>query len=276
MNVSLIIAGDTCPSHAYNELHDLLRVGLAAHDGARIVADGADIVHLFGSYDRATLRLLSWYRRHMIPTVLTICDGLSAFTHYERDPHAPKRGLKSHILRKATAVHAMGNEEKDFISSISDTIKTAVIKNPIVTSQCTVDGTIRQFMSLYTSAIAANDKIVDEYIEGIIKKSEATEPELKSILYALLHSRYLNNRNLLSDERLTKLSRKLTDTVYNEDKLAVCLKSLRIDDYTARLLTLLESKTMLTEGFMPIEPSRNPLKQNPMSMPKSKDTKTDQ
>ena len=172
--------------------------------------------------------------------------------------------------------YAMGNEEKDFISSISDTIKTAVIKNPIVTSQCTVDGTIRHFMSLYTSAIAANDKIVDEYIEGIIKKSEATEPELKSILYALLHSRYLNNRNLLSDERLTKLSRKLTDTVYNEDKLAVCLKSLRIDDYTARLLTLLESKTMLTEGFMPIEPSRNPLKQNPMSMPKSKDTKTDQ
>lgn len=48
MNVSLIIAGDTCPSHAYNELHDLLRVGLAAHDGARIVADGANIVHLFG------------------------------------------------------------------------------------------------------------------------------------------------------------------------------------------------------------------------------------
>ena len=84
--------------------------------------------------------------------------------------------------------------------------------------------------------------------------------EIKKVCAHLLYARYLNNRGLLTSQRQEELAQVLINTTYDEDCLAYLLPRMRLKTFTAQLLNLLQERQLLSEGFMPIDMARHPLK----------------
>lgn len=273
MNISIITACKPAADSPYGELAAVLAKTLNDKETAVNAGVSPDIVHLFGSYDTATLKRLQWCRRHKVPTVLTIRDGLAAFTRGKRAPHASGRGLTGRVLAAASAVHATGYEEEEFIKAACKDATVCTIPNSCVTSLIDAPAMAGRFRRLYAETMQANERQVSDAINTVIRKAHVEQPELRDITHALLYTEYLNNRGLLDDGCLRSFALLLITTNYDEDLLAGILNAIGSHGYLATLLKLLETRGLITEGFMPVCAAATPLTLYTMSTPGKLETR---
>lgn len=284
MNISIVFTSQAEKAQPYVALAQQLREQVATLDNSFVVASSPDIVHVFGGFDKATQALLAKYRDMRIPTVLTACGALAAYT---ADKQTIDRSQLSRSRRKllmlATAVHAVGNEEGAALAATAPKADVSVIANPVVTTTVSAKAMAAGFMQLYQEAIEKHEQTVNSEIlktityatQAYVKGNKGKEriaaaaisggsgdgmKEIKKVCAHLLYARYLNNRGLLTSQRQEELAQVLTSTTYDEDCLAYLLPRMRLKTFTAQLLNLLQERQLLSEGFMPIDMARHPLK----------------
>lgn len=284
MNISIVFTSQAEKAQPYVALAQQLREQVATLDNSFVVASSPDIVHVFGGFDKATQALLAKYRDMRIPTVLTACDALAAYT---ADKQTIDRSQLSRSRRKllmlATAVHAVGNEEGAALAATAPKADVSVIANPVVTTTVSAKAMAAGFMQLYQEAIEKHEQAVNsEILKTITSATQAYArgnkgkekiaaaaisggsgdgmKEIKKVCAHLLYARYLNNRGLLTSQRQEELAQVLISTTYDEDCLAYLLPRMRLKTFTAQLLNLLQERQLLSEGFMPIDMARHPLK----------------
>lgn len=283
MNISIVFTSQAKKAQPYVALAQQLREQVATLDSSFVVASSPDIVHVFGGFDKATQALLAKYRDMRIPTVLTACDALAAYTAGKQtiDRSQLSRSRRK-ILMLATAVHAVGNEEGAALAATAPKADVSVVANPVVTTTVSAKTMAASFMQLYQEAIEKHEQTVNsEILKTITSATQAYVKsnkdkgqtamvisggsgdgmkEIKKVCAHLLYARYLNNRGLLTSQRQEELAQVLISTTYDEDCLAYLLPRMRLKTFTAQLLNLLQERQLLSEGFMPIDMARHPLK----------------
>lgn len=284
MNISIVFTSQAEKAQPYVALAQQLREQVATLDSSFVVASSPDIVHVFGGFDKATQALLAKYRDMRIPTVLTACGSLAAYTAGKQtiDRSQLSRSRRK-ILMLATAVHAVGNEEGAALAATAPKADVSVIANPVVTTTVSAKAMAAGFMQLYQEAIEKHEQAVNSEIlktitsatQAYVKGNKGKEriaaaaisggsgdgmKEIKKVCAHLLYARYLNNRGLLTSQRQEELAQVLISTTYDEDCLAYLLPRMRLKTFTAQLLNLLQERQLLSEGFMPIDMARHPLK----------------
>ena len=284
MNISIVFTSQAEKAQPYVALAQQLREQVATLDSSFVVASSPDIVHVFGGFDKATQALLAKYRNMRIPTVLTACDALAAYTAGKQtiDRSQLSRSRRK-LLMLATAVHAVGNEEGAALAATAPKADVSVIANPVVTTTVSAKAMAASFMQLYQEAIEKHEQTVNsEILKTITSATQAYArgnkgkeqsavavisggsgdgmKEIKKVCAHLLYARYLNNRGLLTSQRQEELAQVLISTTYDEDCLAYLLPRMRLKTFTAQLLNLLQERQLLSEGFMPIDMARHPLK----------------
>lgn len=284
MNISIVFTPQAEKAQPYVALAQQLREQVATLDSSFVVASSPDIVHVFGGFDKATQALLAKYRDMRIPTVLTACDALAAYTADKQTiDRSQLSRSRRHLLMLATAVHAVGNEEGAAMAATAPKADVSVIANPVVTTTVSAKAMAAGFMQLYQEAIEKHEqavnseilKIITSATQAYVKGNKGKEQsamaaisggsgdgmkEIKKVCAHLLYARYLNNRGLLTSQRQEELAQVLISTTYDEDCLAYLLPRMRLKTFTAQLLNLLQERQLLSEGFMPIDMARHPLK----------------
>lgn len=284
MNISIVFTSQAEKAQPYVALAQQLREQVATLDNSFVVASSPDIVHVFGGFDKATQALLSKYRDMRIPTVLTACGALAAYTADKQTiDRSQLSRSRRHLLMLATAVHAVGNEEGAALAATAPKADVSVIANPVVTTTVSAKAMAAGFMQLYQEAIEKHEQAVNSEIlktitsatQAYVKGNKGKEriaaaaisggsgdgmKEIKKVCAHLLYARYLNNRGLLTSQRQEELAQVLISTTYDEDCLAYLLPRMRLKTFTAQLLNLLQERQLLSEGFMPIDMARHPLK----------------
>lgn len=284
MNISIVFTSQAEKAQPYVALAQQLREQVATLDSSFVVASSPDIVHVFGGFDKATQALLAKYRDMRIPTVLTACDALAAYTADKQTiDRSQLSRSRRHLLMLATAVHAVGNEEGAALAATAPKADVSVVANPVVTTTVSAKAMAASFMQLYQEAIEKHEQTVNsEILKTITSATQAYArgnkgkeqsavavisggsgdgmKEIKKVCAHLLYARYLNNRGLLTSQRQEELAQVLISTTYDEDCLAYLLPRMRLKTFTAQLLNLLQERQLLSEGFMPIDMARHPLK----------------
>ena len=180
-------------------------------------------------------------------------------------------------------LYAVGNEEGAALAATAPKADVSVIANPVVTTTVSAKAMAAGFMQLYQEAIEKHEQTVNsEILKTITSATQAYArgnkgkeqsavavisggsgdgmKEIKKVCAHLLYARYLNNRGLLTSQRQEELAQVLISTTYDEDCLAYLLPRMRLKTFTAQLLNLLQERQLLSEGFMPIDMARHPLK----------------
>ena len=150
MNISIVFTSQAKKAQPYVALAQQLREQVATLDSSFVVASSPDIVHVFGGFDKATKALLAKYRDMRIPTVMTACDALAAYTAGKQtiDRSQLSRSRRK-LLMLATAVHAVGNEEGAALAATAPKADVSVVANPVVTTTVSAKTMTASFMQLY-------------------------------------------------------------------------------------------------------------------------------
>ena len=264
MNISIVFTSEAKRHQAYTDMVQLLQQELT-HDASNYLSDESpDIIHVFGSFDMETRSLLSRYRALRIPTVLTVCNALDAYTRHSPDI---KQGhlhlLRRQTLMKASAIMAVGEIESTALQTSAGKMAIRIIANAAVTSTTTAHEMAAQMLKMYIDTIKRHDADVQHSITRTLQRThtQGNNP-VRQMCALLLYARYLNIRGQLTPTRLEQTARLLIATSYDEALLAQLLSKLHIKTFTAQLLTLMEEKELITEGFMPIPQAHRPLRLN--------------
>lgn len=264
MNISIVFTSEGPSCQAYLDMVEGLRSIISQDTAQHIGDESPDIVHLFGEFDWKTRHLLDRYHDLKIPTVLTVCNALSTYTQKHAElKQKSGRILKKQVLKRATAVHAIGETEAASLQTTVPNLQVATIANAAVTGATSFKEMTKALIHLYSTTMAKHEQTVQETIEkklALVKVDAADEVAVVS--KQLLYDKYLNTRGLLTTKRLEETAQLLIRTDYDEDRLAALLPKLGITTFTQELLALLEEQSLLTEGFMPIKRSKKQLKIN--------------
>ena len=267
MNISTIFTAKARLLPQYTDMADMLHTE-AEHMGDCFFTDTApDIVHVFGKFDNGTAEAVARCRRLHIPTVLTVCDALGAFVSGRQTiGHTQLMAQRRRLLTAASAIHATGQEEGMAIMATAPKANVTVIANPAVTSCIQPHVMAKSFAQLYLHTIETHERLIGEQIGRTIaaamKKAGTPDEQAKTlseVCARIMYARYLNNRGLLSLQRVGTLAEMFNTAVYDEESLATLLPRMGMRGFTASLLALLYERDLVSEGFMPIEMARKPL-----------------
>lgn len=262
MNISIVFTTEGPSCQAYLDMVEGLR-GMLNQDAAHHIGnENPDIVHLFGQFDWKTRHLLDRYHDLQIPTVLTVCNALSTYTQKSAElKQKTGRMLKKQVLKRATAIHAIGETEAAALQISMPDLQVSIIANAAVTGATSFKEMTNELIQLYSATLSKHEQAVQEAIEKKMASAKVDAAnEVHKVCKQLLYGRYLNKRGLLTTERLEETANLLISTDYDEDLLAALLPKLGLKTFTEELLALLEEEALLTEGFMPIKRGKKPLK----------------
>lgn len=267
MNISTIFTAKTRQMPQYTCMADMLHTEAEHMDSCFFTDTAPDIVHVFGRFDKATADAVARCRQLHIPTVLTVCDALGAFADGRQTiGHTQFMAQRRRLLTAASAVHATGQEEGVAIAATAPKANVTVIANPVVTSCILPHDMAKAFAQLYLHTIETHERLIGEQIGRTIAaamKKAGTPGEqaktLSEVCARIMYARYLNNRGLLSLQRVGTLAEMFNTVVYDEAALATLLPRMGMRGFTASLLALLYERGLVSEGFMPIDMAHKPL-----------------
>lgn len=117
------------------------------------------LVHVFGAWNQhAALVLLKATRMH-VPTVYTPLGGLQPWM-MKRHNHSWLGGLQRSMARQASAVHICGALESEMFDRLKWNTKTALIQNPVLTSQTSFEQMSREMLTLYRKVLDSNARLL--------------------------------------------------------------------------------------------------------------------
>ena len=165
MRILLFIPKDTYDIATNKELVTMLESYLNKRGDAVIahlytpgLLDGVSLVHIFGCWNLEASRIMTKATRLDIPTVFSPLGGLEPWIMQGKRLH--RQLLTSTYQRKmthrASAVHLCGRYEHSTFSKLKWNCRTAIIKNPTLTSQLSPEEMGAKTLELYQKVFDSN------------------------------------------------------------------------------------------------------------------------
>jgi len=253
MRVQIIVTRKPRASFVNYSLASMLKAGVEKHDDMLLADTAPDIVHVFGTWDSGTAKLVASIYNRKIPTVYTSLSGLlSLVGNNGKVGHFAQVVHRNKILRTVTVAHVGGPMEEKALKHGFPGKPVCLIPNPCLTKTITEERMFSSMARLYQDTIDAHDK----WARGLIDKKVQLVSEngiIHDLCSQILYVKYMMHRGGIPQSLLDCLSVSMTESQYDEDAMAVALKRLGIHDFTSSLLSALSQSSSLTEGFMPIE-----------------------
>jgi hypothetical protein len=218
----------------------------AIEDNGMVVTDknDYDLLHAVGAPTQTLLSKMRNARRRLIPVVYSPFASITPWNSscYER------------FIFKSGFIHAVGENEQKYLQEKYKGSDIVLIKNPAVTHDISQALFTANFKQLYDEVIIKHEQAVKDNIAKRIDKlkDDVQDNVLKDVLKSCLYMRYRYHRRQISQNELDDFSTLLIQSDYDEDKMAEILDKLKVYDFMQSLEKVMEEKSQLTEGFMPI------------------------
>lgn len=225
----------------------------AIEDNGMVVTDqnDYDILHAVGAPTQAIISRMRNSRRRLIPVLYSPLATISPWNNSCYEKFITKKGF----------IHAVGESEQKYLQEKYKGAEVVLIKNPEVTHDISQTLFSANFKQLYEEVIIKHeDAIKDNIAKRIDKlKDDIQDDVLKDVLKSCLYLRYRYHRRQISQQELDDFSALLIKSDYDEDKMAEILERLKVYDFMESLEKVMQDKSQLTEGFMPITAVENSL-----------------
>ena len=127
-----------------------------------------------------------------------------------------------------------------------------IIENPAVSNGINENEMVSQMLALYEETIRNHDDKIQADIAKRVAEVKEDDETINGLLREILYARYQLHRGGIPAQTLDNLSTHLIKSDIDEDHFGQLLTDMKIDKFFARLESVMESESTLTEGFMPI------------------------
>ena len=222
-----------------------------------LTAENPDIVHVFDGKDKRNITYSAKLYNMEIPVLLS---PLTSFLPWNNHRRKAEKGVlkpkKYPIVKFVTAFHASGQLEYNQLTTLAVGKNTRLIENSVITNSITDELMAQQFVEYYKEILVIHDQFIKEKINQKVSKLITSDVDvngsMKKLCSMFLYIEYLYRRHNIPFSILQELSTIMFEAEYNEDKFAEYLETLKITHFVASLESVLFSRSLLTEGFMPI------------------------
>ncbi|WP_315558449.1 hypothetical protein [Hoylesella nanceiensis] len=222
-----------------------------------LTAENPDIVHVFDGKDKRNITYSVKLYNMEIPVLLS---SLNSFLPWNNHRKKAKKGVlkpkKYPIVKFVTAFHASGQLEYNQLTTLAVGKNTRLIENSVITNSITDELMAQQFVEYYKEILVIHDQFIKEKINQKVSKLITSDVDvngsMKKLCSMFLYIEYLYRRHNIPFSILQELSTTMFEAEYNEDKFAEYLETLKITNFVSSLESVLFSRSLLTEGFMPI------------------------
>lgn len=240
-------------NHINRDLSDILQQRLSDSDSMQVVDTSPELVHIVGTWTRGSVNAIKKIKAKKLPVIFTSIEGLSPLVDMngDRTRSIAKMAVIRNICSKCDIIHVCGPIEDSVLKSVAKKARTTIIANSTFTSLTNETAMTDLFANTYESIYAANTSQINDGIKAKVKAAT----DNKTIADICTHLLYLRSRYIMGcikQEFLDETSRLLVASDYDENEMARVLTTLGITKFSAYSMTLLEQKSQLTEGFMPI------------------------
>ena len=234
------ISGNTAQMAFLNSLKK------AIEDNDMVITDNNDydVLHAVGTPTQTIISKMRNARRRLIPVVYSPLATISPWNSSCYEKFILKNGF----------IHAVGENEQKFLQEKYKGTNVVLIKNPGVTHDISQALFSANFKQLYDEVIIKHEEAIKDNIAKRIEKlkDDIQDNVLKDMLKSCLYMRYRYHRRQIAQQELDDFCTLLINSDYDEDKMAEILDRLKIYDFMESLEKVMEEKTQLSEGFMPI------------------------
>lgn len=253
IRVKYIIPDKLSDTHVNRGLPDLLRQWLPASGAMLVVDKHPQIVHVFGLWNSSYAKLVKRLRRKGLPVVFTSIEGLSPLLNINGNTTNDIIRIAAirQICTSCNIIHVCGNTEKALLESLSKKAHTKVILNSMLTSLTDEERMLSIFQETYISAYEQNTSFIRECISKKIK-AVTNDETIADVCSCLMYIRSLYVSGCIPQKVLDDTTSTMMTHDYDEAEMANVLKSLKMLRFSSFCMSLLENRTQLTEGFMPI------------------------
>lgn len=253
IRIKYITLGNPSQNHINRDLSDILRQRLSDSDSMQIVDTSPELVHIIGTWTRGSASVIKKIKAKKLPVVFTSIEGLAPLVNMngDRTRHTAKVAVIRKICSECDIIHVCGPIEDSVLKSVAKKARTTIIANSTFTSLTDETAMTDLFANTYVNTYTANISLINDSIKAKVKAATDNET-IADICTRLLYlkSRYI--MGCIKQEFLDETSRLLVASDYDENEMARVLTTLGISKFSAYSMTLLEQKSQLTEGFMPI------------------------
>ncbi len=117
------------------------------------------LIHIFGCWNIASIRLLSKAHRLHIPTVYSPMGGLQPWV-IRKHRSSMQYSYQREAIRKASAVHVCSKLESDLFARLDWNSRSVLIKNPILTNLITFGQMSAAMLALYEKVLDTNARLL--------------------------------------------------------------------------------------------------------------------
>ena len=247
MRILLFIPKDTYDIATNKELVTMLESYLnkwsdtvIAHLYTPGLLDDVSLVHIFGCWNIEASRIMTKATRQGIPTVFSPLGGLEPWIMQGK--HLRRQLLTSayqrKMTRRASAVHLCGRYEHSTFAKLRWNCRTAIIKNPTLTSQLSPEEMGAKTMELY-------QKVFDSNVNMLIS------PQAVKALYWLLYASVC--RDITDKPQMFSEAKKDLNAINDTDWRNICLYA--TDEKVADFVQIGAEVMGYTKPFITLDPS---------------------
>lgn len=222
------------------DLLSTIAKGISHVNDVEVVDNAPDLVHICGKWSSVVASSIKHYTNKGVPVVFTSANGLTDLLTPQSSTLAP------------TVFHCCGPAEARLLNAILPKANVVVIANEEFTSTINVETMLTQFNNLYIKTYNDHDASVRSKIIERVKKSGVDDDAILNICTRLFYLHYSFKRETIRQSMLDSLSDDFINSNYDEDVMRQTLNDLKLTSFAASVMALLEEKSHLTEGFMPI------------------------
>ena len=261
MNLQIIATRDFRQDLLNAQLQESLPQELIDRGSVDVVDKHPDIVHLFGLWNRESIKAIREFRVRRIPIVFTSLDGLPAINATAKSLSGQNviNACVKKISLESDVVHVCGSVEETAIRNLCKEAKTVCIKNCFYTRLTTKPSMLQALENLYASVVEKHDEKVSQTITNRVKEANINDKAIASVISRLLLLHTLYIKGSIPKTFLDDLSALLVATDYDEKHLCSVLRRLKLYKFASRAMQVLADCSTLTEGFMPMPPTDDKL-----------------
>lgn len=220
--------------------------------GHIMTADYPDLVHIWGAWDKHTIKEIHCWQKTYMPVVFSSSQGLAALCNKSDGLHsAIKRNAIKTICRLADVIIVQGPQEHALIKQISKTEAT-ILLNPFVTSLISEQEAASILHQTYTSLYESHDSKMKSRCQERARQYTSDEI-MVGIISHILYIKYLFRHGTCYDTDLKQLAENFMALDTDENVLSDTLQRMKMQTFAQHLMAIMEKRGYLTEGFMPVE-----------------------
>jgi hypothetical protein len=118
-----------------------------------------DLIHVFGCWNTASIKLLHKAYKHHIPTVYTLLGGLQPWV-IKKHKSSYNYRLQKSAVKKASAIHLCSKLESDTFKQLAWNKRCILIKNPVLTNQISFEEMCDMMLKLYQKVLDSNARLL--------------------------------------------------------------------------------------------------------------------